>query len=108
MILLILLSLLLIIIPEFIYVKDIYPEHYRANTMFKLVFQAFMMLSLVSSYTIVRILSSFSVISNAKRVREVHTIPNQSEDLSLRRNGKILPVLGYTLFAVSTISSFLS
>lgn len=56
--LLIILSTLLIIIPEFIYVKDIYPAHYRANTMFKLVFQAFMMLSLVSGYVIVRILTS--------------------------------------------------
>lgn len=49
---LILLATLLIIIPEFIYVKDIYPDHYRANTMFKLVFQSFIMLSIVSAYTI--------------------------------------------------------
>jgi len=56
--LLIILSTLLILIPEFIYVKDIYPAHYRANTMFKLVFQAFMMLSLVSGYVIVRIISA--------------------------------------------------
>ena len=56
--LLIILATLLIIIPEFIYVKDIYPAHYRANTMFKLVFQAFMMLSLVSGFTIVRIVSA--------------------------------------------------
>ena len=50
------LSTMLIILPEFIYVKDIYPAHYRANTMFKLVFQAFIMLSLCSSYIIFRIL----------------------------------------------------
>lgn len=50
-------SLLLVIIPEFIYLKDIYPDHYRANTMFKLVFQAFMLLSLASGYAITRILS---------------------------------------------------
>jgi YYY domain-containing protein len=56
--LLIFLSLLLIIVPEFIYVKDIYPEHYRANTMFKLVFQAFIMLSLVSGFVVTRILLS--------------------------------------------------
>ncbi|MBI2028060.1 MAG: hypothetical protein HYT07_00490 [Candidatus Levybacteria bacterium] len=48
-------STLLIIIPEFIYVKDIYPAHYRANTMFKLVYQAFIMLSLSSGYTIIRL-----------------------------------------------------
>ena len=54
--LLITLSTLLIILPEFIYVKDIYPAHYRANTMFKLVFQAFMMLSISSSYIIFRLI----------------------------------------------------
>ena len=56
--LLILLSTILIILPEFIYVKDIYPAHYRANTMFKLAFQAFIMLSLSSGYVIVRILTT--------------------------------------------------
>ncbi|MBI5044905.1 MAG: hypothetical protein HZC02_03195 [Candidatus Levybacteria bacterium] len=50
------LSTILIIIPEFMYAKDIYPAHYRANTMFKLVFQAFIMLSLVSGYSISRIM----------------------------------------------------
>ncbi len=47
---LIILSTFLIILPEFIYVKDIYPAHYRANTMFKLVYQAFILLSLSSGY----------------------------------------------------------
>jgi uncharacterized membrane protein len=47
----------LINIPEFLYAKDIYPEHYRANTMFKLVFQSFIMLSLVTGYVIMRMLS---------------------------------------------------
>ncbi|QQG40860.1 MAG: hypothetical protein HYV37_00870 [Candidatus Levyibacteriota bacterium] len=56
--LLILLSAVLIILPEFIYVKDIYPAHYRANTMFKLVYQSFMMLSLSSGYIILRIVLS--------------------------------------------------
>jgi len=57
-ILLIILGSLLIIIPEFIYLKDIYPDHYRANTMFKLVFQAFILLSISTGYIIVRILPS--------------------------------------------------
>lgn len=52
---LILTATLLIIIPELIYIKDIYIfEHRRSNTMFKLVYQAFMMYSLVSGYTLVR------------------------------------------------------
>src|SRR5438876_400662 len=54
--LLIILSTFLIILPEFIYVKDIYPAHYRANTMFKLVFQAFIMLSITSAYIFFRIM----------------------------------------------------
>jgi YYY domain-containing protein len=49
---------LLLIFPEFFYFKDIYPAHFRSNTMFKLGYQAFIMLSIVSGYTIVRILLS--------------------------------------------------
>ncbi len=52
LLLLILLSTILIATPEFIYAKDIYPAHYRANTMFKLGYQAFIMLSLVTSFSI--------------------------------------------------------
>lgn len=58
--LLMILSTFLIIVPEFFYLKDIYPEHYRANTMFKLVFQAFIMLSIASGYVIVRLTSAIS------------------------------------------------
>lgn len=50
---------LLILAPEFIYAKDIYPEHYRANTMFKLGYQAFIMLSLVSGFVIVFLIKSW-------------------------------------------------
>lgn len=38
---------LLILIPELIYMKDIYPNHPRANTMFKLTFQSLTLMSLV-------------------------------------------------------------
>ena len=55
---LIFVSSILILLPEFLYVKDIYPAHYRANTMFKLVYQSFIMLSISSGYIIVRIASS--------------------------------------------------
>jgi uncharacterized membrane protein len=37
----------LIIFPEFFYFKDIYPTHPRANTMFKLTYQSFVLLSIV-------------------------------------------------------------
>ena len=46
---------ILIIIPEIIYIKDIYIDEYRrANTMFKLVYQAFIMYSLISGYIFIR------------------------------------------------------
>jgi len=62
--LLIILATLLILIPELFYVKDIYPTYYRANTMFKLVFQAFIMLMLSSGYIIVRLLSPSGAETN--------------------------------------------
>lgn len=41
----------LIVIPEIIYVKDIYiASHHRANTMFKLTYQAFVMFYVTSGY----------------------------------------------------------
>jgi len=45
----------LIIIPEFFYIKDIYPAHFRANTMFKMGYQAFIMMAIASAYTFTRI-----------------------------------------------------
>ncbi len=44
-------STFLIIVPEFFYMKDIYPNHFRANTMFKLGYQAFIMMSIASAFT---------------------------------------------------------
>lgn len=41
----------LILIPEFFYIKDIYPAHFRANTMFKLGYQAFMMMGIACAFT---------------------------------------------------------
>ncbi len=47
---------ILIIIPEIIYVKDIYiPEHHRSNTMFKLVYQSFMMYCLVAGFSLIQL-----------------------------------------------------
>lgn len=44
-------SLVLIVIPEIIYVKDIYiASHYRANTMFKITYQTFVMSYLTSGF----------------------------------------------------------
>ncbi len=46
---------MLLIIPEFFYIKDIYPTHFRANTMFKLGYQAYMMMTIAVPYVLWRI-----------------------------------------------------
>lgn len=47
----------LVFIPELVYVRDIYEDGYaRCNTMFKLTYQAYVMLGLMMSYTCFRIL----------------------------------------------------
>lgn len=45
------LGTLLVFIPEFFYIKDIYPAHFRANTMFKLGYQSFIIMGIASSFT---------------------------------------------------------
>ena len=53
---LIIAATVLVLIPEFIYIKDIYIyEHRRANTMFKLVYQAFILYSLSSGFVLIKI-----------------------------------------------------
>lgn len=71
---LIIISTLLIIIPEFFYMKDIYPDHYRANTMFKLVFQAFIMLSIVSGYALVKTTSKYNLKLLPKLVKPLYLV----------------------------------
>jgi uncharacterized membrane protein len=57
---LVVLAIILVIIPELIYIKDIYiTEHRRANTMFKLVYQAFIMYSLSGGYILIRLQKFF-------------------------------------------------
>lgn len=61
MVILIICATFLIITPEFVYLKDIYSTYFRANTMFKMVYQSFMMLMLVSGYIIIRLFSSLTI-----------------------------------------------
>jgi YYY domain-containing protein len=63
-ILLIILSFLLIILPEIIFIRDIYPTHYRANTMFKFYYQAWIMLGLVGGYSVVSLWTYFNRVKN--------------------------------------------
>lgn len=46
-------AFVLILIPELVYLKDIYPTHPRANTMFKLTYQAMLWMSLLGGYALV-------------------------------------------------------
>ncbi|OGM09535.1 hypothetical protein A2159_00070 [Candidatus Woesebacteria bacterium RBG_13_34_9] len=58
-------SWLLIILPEIVFVKDIYiSSHHRANTMFKLTYQAFVMSYLTSGYIFVKTLTSVKNLIN--------------------------------------------
>lgn len=57
----------LVLLPEVIYVVDIYGDAYqRSNTMFKLVYQAFMLLALAMSYIVVKL----RYFSNSDTVRK--------------------------------------
>lgn len=51
-------SIGLIVFPEFLYVKDIYPAHFRSNTMFKLGYQAFIMWSIIAGYVLIHFFTS--------------------------------------------------
>ena len=58
-------SWILIFLPEFFYIKDIYiASHHRANTMFKLTYQAFVMFYLSSGYIFSRSLHSLKKFSS--------------------------------------------
>ncbi len=51
-------AIALLIIPEFIYVKDIYPNHQRANTMFKLTYQAFILMGILFGWMEIQVSST--------------------------------------------------
>jgi uncharacterized membrane protein len=56
-------GIFLTLIPEFFYIKDIYPQHFRANTMFKLGYQAFMMMGIASGITFFRLKQTANIKS---------------------------------------------
>ena len=80
---------MLLIVPEFIYLKDIYPAHYRANTMFKLSYEAFIMLSASCGYIIFRILTSLK----SKRNITLFFIPTFI---------LVYMILTYSIFAINS------
>jgi len=88
----------LIILPEIVYVKDIYSaDYYRANTMFKFTFQAYLMLTLLTGYTVGRIAKALkkqwfkmlfflfsSVCLTAILIYPMFSIPGYYGDLALQ------------------------
>lgn len=56
-------GIFLTLIPEFFYIKDIYPQHFRANTMFKLGYQAFTMMGIAAGVTLFRLKQSTTLVS---------------------------------------------
>lgn len=81
---------ILIIIPEFFYIKDIYPTHFRANTMFKMGYQAYMMMSLTAMYVFWRLQLLPKAYEWVKRTLTIASISS------------ILLVLVYMNFAVQS------
>jgi YYY domain-containing protein len=90
----ILLSTMLLIFPEFFYFKDIYPQHFRSNTMFKLGYQAFIMLSIAAGYGICR----FAFAGRAERLLTRQRIARKIFFLLLLP--QLMLVLIYPLFSV--------
>lgn len=68
-------SLTLIIFPEFFYFKDIYPMHFRSNTMFKLGYDAFILFSIVSAYSIVSMTQRVNASVKARAIFFILLIP---------------------------------
>ena len=58
-------AITLILLPEFIYVRDIYPSHPRANTMFKFTYQAFIMMGLLFGWLSGKVLNMRNKILSA-------------------------------------------
>ena len=90
---LIIIAAFLIILPEFVYIKDIYSGHYRANTMFKFTYQAFIMLQICSAYIIVRLIS---------RIRETKVIHLKTLVILILGGALSFLVLSYPVFAVNS------
>jgi len=60
-----------ILIPELIYFKDIFATYPRANTMFKISYQVFIILSLSSGYIIVRLFGEIKTFVKKSAVKKL-------------------------------------
>ena len=83
-------SIGLIILPEIVYLKDIYgTEYQRANTMFKLTYQAYIMFGICTNYIIVRALYNskkliYRVFLITLLLMQISTIPYGIDAIIIR------------------------
>jgi uncharacterized membrane protein len=61
----------LILIPELVYFKDIFTTYPRANTMFKIAYQVFIILSLSSGYIIVRLFNEMKTFVRINIIKKL-------------------------------------
>jgi len=67
-------AVFLIAIPEFVFARDIYPNHPRANTMFKLTYQAFILMGILLGVTLGNLLDRGRKIVLGLRVAAIFII----------------------------------
>jgi YYY domain-containing protein len=102
---------LLILIPEFIYVKDIYiADYHRANTMFKLVYQSWVLFAICGSYAILRLTIAWvedikNQKLNIKNTYQKSKIYNRNFYLAVGKFAWMTVIL-LGLFAVGSYSIF--
>ena len=69
----------LVLMPELVYVKDIYgDEYYRANTMFKLTYQAFILFGMSMGYILIRCLNMPAFCKNSAGTHITHPAAGQT------------------------------
>ncbi|MBU1200060.1 hypothetical protein KJ953_00825, partial [Patescibacteria group bacterium] len=107
-------AILLLLIPEVVYVKDIYGSHQRANTMFKLTYQAFIMMGLLFGWVMGRILAPMDSTSEEPAWECGHSSGKSRPmrnplNRSLRMTGIVAIFvlwLGFMLFPLQAFSSY--
>ena len=87
----------LVIMPELVYVKDIYEgTNARANTMFKLTYQAFIMFTVCSGYIL--------YLLTEKRVKTIAQVVKKTSNGHSLQNISWRRVLGYTLIVLNLMT----
>lgn len=92
----------LIIVPEIIYLKDIYEVNFaRANTMFKFTYQSFTLLSLVAAYLIAELVLQLTPKNSPENINSVEIFEEQKTGIIQRDKGwnfkYLIPVLACTM-----------